>query len=679
MIVHVGGHNRGALTAFNKDTGAVVWRWAGDGPAYASPIVATLGGTRQIVTISQQNVVGLAADTGALLWQHPFKTTYDNNSTTPIPFGDTILVSAQEKGVTALRPVKRNGTWDAEVAWETREAGLFMSNAVLVDDTLYGLSHLSAGQFFALDAEDRQGAVEDARPRGGEHRHRQGGHVLFLLNDDGELIVARPSRTAFEPVQALHRRQERHLGAAGGSGNRIFVKDVSSLALWTRVLPELRRKPECRSLHRHRPANHDNAQLAEVVDEGPEQLKTTDPGSAMRTLYSKGSPGQGNLGAEPGQVHAQGVEHVYDGDSARSRGNQRLGDVWRMTTYLIAHITVKDPNGRHMLTRSARPCGPLAERSFLGRQRGGAGWRTPSQGGRRPVIPRPERDPALARFAGLPVACFDSAQSRRCGSYQLPCVRSLVPAVLLGLLSEATVVFSDIAQERQGDRFPDFFFQLAGAIAGRPASRQCNGKNLERVKKGSMMNWYLEVLKKYTVFTGRSRRKEYWMFVLVNLVVVVALNVLHLSWLGILYNLAVLVPSIAVGIRRLHDTDRIGWWLLAAFVPVIGWLVLLWFMIQDGDAGESRWVQPQGRHSIGVRTSPRAIPDRMGMIRHRWERRHEHTLHSGLRNYSSGVGWWLGDYVGLMTAYVLSGVGSLAGVYVGWRINRDYLSLRRGG
>src|SRR6185295_3913624 len=79
VIVHVGGHDHGALTAFNSDTGAVVWRWDGDGPAYASPIVATLGGTRQVVTVSQQNIVGVSADTGALLWQRPFKTAYDNN------------------------------------------------------------------------------------------------------------------------------------------------------------------------------------------------------------------------------------------------------------------------------------------------------------------------------------------------------------------------------------------------------------------------------------------------------------------------------------------------------------------------------------------------------------------------------------------------------------------------
>jgi outer membrane protein assembly factor BamB len=233
VVVHTGGHNQGALTAFNKDTGAVVWRWGGDGPAYASPVLATLGGTRQIVTISQQNIVGVAAETGALLWQRPLKTTYDNNSTTPIQFGDTILVSAQEKGVTSLRPVKRADKWEADVVWETREAGLFMSNAVLVDDTLYGLSHLSAGQFFALDAKSGK-VLWKTRGREAENTaFVKAANLLFMLNDDAELIVARPNRTAFQAVQRYTVAKTATWAQPAVSGNRIFVKDVSSLALWT--------------------------------------------------------------------------------------------------------------------------------------------------------------------------------------------------------------------------------------------------------------------------------------------------------------------------------------------------------------------------------------------------------------------------------------------------------------
>lgn len=108
------------------------------------------------------------------------------------------------------------------------------------------------------------------------------------------------------------------------------------------------------------------------------------------------------------------------------------------------------------------------------------------------------------------------------------------------------------------------------------------------------MNWYLAVLKKYAVFEGRAARTEYWMFVLFNLIVYIVLSLvgrilgLHGALAG-LYSLAVLLPNIGVGIRRLHDTDHSGWWLLIAFVPVVGWLVLLYFMVLDSTPGDNQY------------------------------------------------------------------------------------------
>ena len=108
--------------------------------------------------------------------------------------------------------------------------------------------------------------------------------------------------------------------------------------------------------------------------------------------------------------------------------------------------------------------------------------------------------------------------------------------------------------------------------------------------KGNPMNWYLEVLRKYAVFSGRARRKEYWTFFFVNLVIgfigglIPFINIL----VGI-YGLAILIPSIAVSIRRLHDTNRSGFWLLVVFVPVLGAILLLVFFALDGDQGENQY------------------------------------------------------------------------------------------
>ena len=114
------------------------------------------------------------------------------------------------------------------------------------------------------------------------------------------------------------------------------------------------------------------------------------------------------------------------------------------------------------------------------------------------------------------------------------------------------------------------------------------------------MNWYIEVLKKYAVFSGRARRKEYWFFALFNVIFIIALTLIDVSaglydvvaaigLLSGLYSLAVLVPSIAVFVRRLHDIDRTGWWLLIAFIPLIGVIVLLVFTLLDSTPGDSRY------------------------------------------------------------------------------------------
>jgi uncharacterized membrane protein YhaH (DUF805 family) len=105
-------------------------------------------------------------------------------------------------------------------------------------------------------------------------------------------------------------------------------------------------------------------------------------------------------------------------------------------------------------------------------------------------------------------------------------------------------------------------------------------------------------LKRYAEFQGRSRRKEYWLFALFSFLVSLVLMVIDLTLgtgapgLGIfqaIWSLGVLIPSIAVGVRRLHDTDRSGWWLLISFIPLIGAIVLIVFLVQDGTRGPNKF------------------------------------------------------------------------------------------
>ncbi|HET9172020.1 MAG TPA: DUF805 domain-containing protein [Actinospica sp.] len=119
-----------------------------------------------------------------------------------------------------------------------------------------------------------------------------------------------------------------------------------------------------------------------------------------------------------------------------------------------------------------------------------------------------------------------------------------------------------------------------------------------------MIDYYTGVLKNYAVFEGRARRAEYWQFALVNFIIVVVLDivgaVVKFPFLGVLYILAVLVPSLAVGIRRLHDTNRSGWWILIGLVPFVGGIILLVFTCLDSTPGPNQF----GPNPKGVGNQP---------------------------------------------------------------------------
>ena len=114
------------------------------------------------------------------------------------------------------------------------------------------------------------------------------------------------------------------------------------------------------------------------------------------------------------------------------------------------------------------------------------------------------------------------------------------------------------------------------------------------------MNWYLEVLKKYAVFDGRAQRAEYWYFFLFSMIISLVFVVIDIATgsfneetgfglLSGIYTLAVLIPTIAVGVRRLHDTNRTGWWMLLALVPLIGFIVLIVFFVIDSDQSDNQY------------------------------------------------------------------------------------------
>jgi outer membrane protein assembly factor BamB len=231
MILHVGGHDRGTLNAYDVNTGAVKWHWDGDGPGYGSPVAVDVDGTRQIVVFTQEHLVGVSAATGELLWKRPFSTSYSQNAITPILYRQTVIVSGLDKGVAAIRIVKKNSGWDTELVWENNDVA--MSNGVVVGDTLVSLSHKNSGQFFGLDASTGKTLWKSAPRQATNAEITRAGDLLFVLKDDAELVVTRIGPKGFEPVRTYTVADSATWAQPSISGGRIFVKDVASLALWT--------------------------------------------------------------------------------------------------------------------------------------------------------------------------------------------------------------------------------------------------------------------------------------------------------------------------------------------------------------------------------------------------------------------------------------------------------------
>jgi len=230
VIAHVGGHDKGALTAFDTETGAVKWSNDLDGPAYSSPIIVTLAGVRQLVTFMQKDLVGVDAANGKLLWKIPQKSEYDENSVTTIAYKDTLIYSREEKGLVAVRLVNQGGQIVPQEVWSSKEVMLFFSSPVLEGDTLFGFSVMKKGQFFALDAATGK-MLWQSPGRIGDNAAilNLGGKALLLLTNEAKLIVVPVSTKEYAPAAEYTVADSQTWAHPVLIGNRILIKDLTTL------------------------------------------------------------------------------------------------------------------------------------------------------------------------------------------------------------------------------------------------------------------------------------------------------------------------------------------------------------------------------------------------------------------------------------------------------------------
>jgi outer membrane protein assembly factor BamB len=233
VIAFLGGTRGGALTAMDAATGAVKWQWAGDGPAYASPVVATIAGTRQVVTQSQNKLVSVDATSGQLLWEVAIKTPYEQNSVTPMVIGDLVLYAGLENPTIALRVAKTGAKWTTTPAWRNQDVAMYMSSPAVSGTAIYGLSTKNRGQFFAIDAASGK-TLWLTRGREAENASIvRAGEFLLMGTTNSELVVAKANPARFEEVKRYTVADSAMWAHPAFAGRTIIVKDVDKLIVWT--------------------------------------------------------------------------------------------------------------------------------------------------------------------------------------------------------------------------------------------------------------------------------------------------------------------------------------------------------------------------------------------------------------------------------------------------------------
>lgn len=232
-IAHLGGKDNGAIIAYNIATGDPKWQWAEEGPEYASPSLLTVDGTKQIVTLTDQNVVGLNVSDGKLLWKIPFPPVQRAyNAATPIIDGQTVIYTGAGRGTFAVKIEKQGDEYTAKEIWSNAEIGVQFNTPVHKDGHLYGLTN--RGNFFCINSQTGETAWLDPTQtdRGGFTSIVDVGPVLLALPSGTGLIVLKPNAKEYTELARISVSDTPIYAHPVIIGNRIFIKDAEILTLW---------------------------------------------------------------------------------------------------------------------------------------------------------------------------------------------------------------------------------------------------------------------------------------------------------------------------------------------------------------------------------------------------------------------------------------------------------------
>ncbi|MGH9848165.1 MAG: PQQ-binding-like beta-propeller repeat protein, partial [Blastocatellia bacterium] len=234
LIVYAGDDIKGGvMLALDPATGAERWKWTGEGPGYASPIVVEFDKTRQIVTMTDKSVIGVEARSGKLLWRMAWPDEWNENIVTPVRYKNLLIFSGVRKGTVAVQPAKTGNEWSAKQVWHNPEIAMYMNSPVLDGEHLYGMSAKRKGQYFCLEAATGKTLWATEGREGVQASVIGARDLLLILTGDSNLIVSRKDAKAFTQLAKYAVADSPTYAHPVVLGNRILVKDDAAMILWS--------------------------------------------------------------------------------------------------------------------------------------------------------------------------------------------------------------------------------------------------------------------------------------------------------------------------------------------------------------------------------------------------------------------------------------------------------------
>jgi outer membrane protein assembly factor BamB len=228
VVVPVGGKKAGTMVAFDRQNGKILWAALTDRSSYASPVLATLAGTPQLVGFTGTRMVGVSLADRKLLWEYPFPAAYDQTILTPVIWKDQVIIGGEAKPTVALELARQGDQITQAVKWSSADLAAYTTTPVVVKDHLVGLNILTR-TLVCLDL--ASGRTTWTSPRLAQFASVVvAGENLIVLTNTGELVVVRANPAAYEEVGRWK------VSEAGGTwahpavvGSRIYIKEKEHL------------------------------------------------------------------------------------------------------------------------------------------------------------------------------------------------------------------------------------------------------------------------------------------------------------------------------------------------------------------------------------------------------------------------------------------------------------------